>query len=163
MTGTDAYRRLRREVHDILEVGGDAHPMGRVVNGFIITLIFLNAITFCGRHGPRARRALWVGVQGVQRVLGDHVHHRIRAQGVERRGDSDAEPAAARAGEASLAMTRTFMPGVPMVRAHDTGDAMFIIASGEAVVEINPKPPGSSKRRRLLRRDSAARASASQA
>ena len=33
-------------------------------------------------------------------------------------------------------MTRTFMPGVPMVRAHDAGDAMFIIASGEAVVEI---------------------------
>src|SRR5215813_616036 len=156
------------------------------------------------------------GSQGVQRVLGDRVHHRIRAQGVERRGDSDAEPAAARAGEASLCdeadddhrparlralctgfirsisgssgysgcfacgrvvadeyrallgallvvlilllfasagmyllerdvqpdkfgskllYTRTFMPGVPMVRAHDAGDAMFIIASGEAIVE----------------------------
>jgi len=36
---------LRREVHDVLEVGGDAHPMGRV-NGFIIVLIFLNAIAF---------------------------------------------------------------------------------------------------------------------
>jgi voltage-gated potassium channel len=46
MTATDAYRRLRRDVHDVLEVGGDAHPMGRVVNGFIITLIFLNAIAF---------------------------------------------------------------------------------------------------------------------
>jgi hypothetical protein len=34
--------------------------------------------------------------------------------------------------------TRTFMPGVPMVRARDAGDAMFIIASGEAVVEISP-------------------------
>src|SRR5262245_1249197 len=30
------------------------------------------------------------------------------------------------------------MPSVPMVRAHDAGDAMFIIASGEAVVEISP-------------------------
>jgi len=37
-----------------------------------------------------------------------------------------------------LLYTRTFMPGVPMVRAHDAGDAMFIIASGEAVVEISP-------------------------
>ena len=34
--------------------------------------------------------------------------------------------------------TRTFMPGVPIVRASDAGDAMFIIASGEAVVEISP-------------------------
>ena len=31
MIATAAYRRLRREVHDVLEVGGDAHPMGRVV------------------------------------------------------------------------------------------------------------------------------------
>ena len=34
--------------------------------------------------------------------------------------------------------TRTFMPGVPIVRASDAGDAIFIIASGEAVVEISP-------------------------
>lgn len=34
--------------------------------------------------------------------------------------------------------TRTFMPGVPMVRANDAGDAMFIFASGEAGVEISP-------------------------
>ena len=46
MRAITAYRRLRREVHDVLEVGGDAHPMGRVVNGFIIVLIFLNAIAF---------------------------------------------------------------------------------------------------------------------
>ena len=45
MRATTAYRRFRREVHDVLEVGGDAHPMGRV-NGFIIVLIFLNAIAF---------------------------------------------------------------------------------------------------------------------
>jgi voltage-gated potassium channel len=34
--------------------------------------------------------------------------------------------------------TRTFVPGAPIVRASDAGDAMFIIASGEAVVEISP-------------------------
>ena len=34
--------------------------------------------------------------------------------------------------------TRTIMPGVTMARARDAGDAMFIIASGEAVVEISP-------------------------
>lgn len=41
-----AQRRWRREVHDILEVGGDAHPAGRLVNAFIMLLIFLNAISF---------------------------------------------------------------------------------------------------------------------
>lgn len=37
-----------------------------------------------------------------------------------------------------LLYTRTYMPGVPMVRTHDAGDAMFIIASGEALVDIAP-------------------------
>jgi CRP-like cAMP-binding protein len=37
---------------------------------------------------------------------------------------------------AKLIYTRTFMPGVPIVRAGDAGDAMYLIASGEAVVEI---------------------------
>jgi voltage-gated potassium channel len=46
MPATTAWRRWRREVHDILEVAGDAHPAGRVVNAFIILLIFLNAIAF---------------------------------------------------------------------------------------------------------------------
>jgi voltage-gated potassium channel len=46
MAAESVWRGWRREVHDILEVGGDAHPAGRVVNGFIITLIFLNAIAF---------------------------------------------------------------------------------------------------------------------
>ena len=46
MTTKTAWRRWRREVHDILEVGGDAHPAGRAVNAFIIVLIFLNAIAF---------------------------------------------------------------------------------------------------------------------
>jgi voltage-gated potassium channel len=60
MRTTVAYRRLRREVHDVLEVGGDAHPMGRVVNGFIIVLIFLNAIAFAADTVPElAHRYAW--------------------------------------------------------------------------------------------------------
>jgi hypothetical protein len=34
MAEQSAWRRWRREVHDILEVGGDAHPAGRFVNSF---------------------------------------------------------------------------------------------------------------------------------
>jgi voltage-gated potassium channel len=36
-----------------------------------------------------------------------------------------------------LLYTRTYLPGVPMVRTGDAGDAMFLIASGEAVVDIS--------------------------
>jgi voltage-gated potassium channel len=46
MAAESVWRRWRREVHDILEVGGDAHPAGRFVNTFIVVLIFLNAIAF---------------------------------------------------------------------------------------------------------------------
>lgn len=46
MTAKTAWRHWRRQVHDILEVGGDAHPAGRVVNAFIILLIILNAVAF---------------------------------------------------------------------------------------------------------------------
>jgi voltage-gated potassium channel len=46
MTATTVWRQWRRKVHDILEVGGDAHPAGRLVNGFIIILIILNAVAF---------------------------------------------------------------------------------------------------------------------
>jgi voltage-gated potassium channel len=46
MAAESLWRTWRREVHDILEVGGDAYPIGRVVNGFIIVLIILNAVAF---------------------------------------------------------------------------------------------------------------------
>jgi voltage-gated potassium channel len=36
----------RRKVHDILEVGGDAHPMAHVVNVFLVVLIILNGLAF---------------------------------------------------------------------------------------------------------------------
>ena len=35
-----------------------------------------------------------------------------------------------------LIYTRMFLPGVPIVRKGDAGDAMYLIAGGEAVVEI---------------------------
>ncbi len=46
MTAATDWRRWRREVHDILEVGGEAHPAAPLVNGFIILLIVLNGIAF---------------------------------------------------------------------------------------------------------------------
>ncbi len=46
MAAESLWRTWRREVHDILEVGGDAYPIGRFVNGFIIVLIILNAVAF---------------------------------------------------------------------------------------------------------------------
>jgi voltage-gated potassium channel len=63
MTARTGWRLWRREVHDILEVGGDAHPAGRLVNAFIILLIFLNAIAFAAetvdglaaQYGPAFR------------------------------------------------------------------------------------------------------------
>jgi hypothetical protein len=58
MRATTAYRRLRREVHDVLEVGGDVHPMGRVINGFIIVLIFLNAIALPQIRFPSSPRGI---------------------------------------------------------------------------------------------------------
>jgi voltage-gated potassium channel len=52
MTAQTVWRGWRREVHDVLEIGGDAHPIGRVVNAFIIVLIFLNAIAFAAETVP---------------------------------------------------------------------------------------------------------------
>ena len=46
MSAETVWRHWRRQVHDILEVGGDAHPAGRIVNAFIVTLIVLNAVAF---------------------------------------------------------------------------------------------------------------------
>jgi voltage-gated potassium channel len=52
MTAKTAWRGWRREVHDILEIGGDAHPAGRVINAFIILLIVLNAVAFAAETVP---------------------------------------------------------------------------------------------------------------
>ena len=46
MSAETVWRQWRRQVHDILEVGGDAHPAGRIVNAFIVILIVLNAVAF---------------------------------------------------------------------------------------------------------------------
>jgi voltage-gated potassium channel len=41
-----AWRRWRLKVHDVLEVGGEAHPVGRVVNIFLVILIIANGLAF---------------------------------------------------------------------------------------------------------------------
>jgi voltage-gated potassium channel len=40
------WRSWRVKVHDVLEVGGEAHPMGRVVNVFLVILIVANGLAF---------------------------------------------------------------------------------------------------------------------
>ena len=40
------WAKWRRKVHDVLDVGGDAHPASYFVNAFIIALIVLNAAAF---------------------------------------------------------------------------------------------------------------------
>lgn len=58
------WKRWRLQVHDILEVGGAAHPAGQFVNAFIITLILANAVAFAAetdnsisaRYGPELDR-----------------------------------------------------------------------------------------------------------
>jgi voltage-gated potassium channel len=46
MAGETVWRHWRRKVHDILEVGGDAHPAAHAVTAFIVALIVLNAVAF---------------------------------------------------------------------------------------------------------------------
>jgi voltage-gated potassium channel len=46
MSFKTAWRSWRLKVHDILEVGGDAHPVGRIVNVFLVSLIIANGIAF---------------------------------------------------------------------------------------------------------------------
>jgi voltage-gated potassium channel len=46
MSFVTVWRSWRLKVHDILEVGGDAHPIGRVINGFLVALIIANGIAF---------------------------------------------------------------------------------------------------------------------
>jgi voltage-gated potassium channel len=46
MATATVWRNWRRKVHDILEVGGETHPAGKLVNAFLIVLIVANAIAF---------------------------------------------------------------------------------------------------------------------
>jgi voltage-gated potassium channel len=52
MAAKIVWRQWRRQVHDILEVGGDAHPVGRFVNAVIVVLIILNAVAFAAETVP---------------------------------------------------------------------------------------------------------------
>ena len=57
MSAETVWRQWRRHAHDILEVGGDAHPAGRIVNVFIVTLIVLNAVAFAAETVMRSAPA----------------------------------------------------------------------------------------------------------
>src|SRR5262245_3313526 len=74
-----------------LEVGGDAHSAGIVVNTFIVILIFLNV-----------RRPLRRLSRRVRGLLGDGVQHRVPPSPVELGRNPDAEPNAPMAGAAPL-------------------------------------------------------------
>ena len=52
MSLKSAWRDWRVKVHDILEVGGDANPIGRVVNTFLIILIVANGVAFAAETVP---------------------------------------------------------------------------------------------------------------
>ena len=106
MPAQSAWRRWRREVHDILEVGGDAHPAGRLVNAFIILLIFLNAISFAAETVEEldTRYAMEFQVFNLFSVAVFTIEY----------------------------VLRVWSTG-------DVGDAMFIIASGEALVDIGSR------------------------
>ena len=98
MAVESAWRRWRREVHDILEVGGDAHPPARFVNVFIVVLIILNAVAFAAETVDHLAERYGTLFPRLQYLLGGGVHHRISAAAVERGGHSDAEPHEAVAG-----------------------------------------------------------------
>jgi len=69
MSFKTAWRCWRLKVHDILEVGGDAHPVGRIVNVFLVSLIIANGIAFTAPAGSMCwtARALRVSVTGTPR------------------------------------------------------------------------------------------------
>ena len=72
MAGDGTWRSWRRKVHDILEVGGDAHPVGKLVNAFLIVLIVTNAVAFaadCARAATPSRAATF-GMQSLRATAG---------------------------------------------------------------------------------------------
>jgi voltage-gated potassium channel len=52
MSAQSVWRSWRNDVHNILEVGGQAHPASYFVNAFIIALIVVNAIAFAAETVP---------------------------------------------------------------------------------------------------------------
>ncbi len=52
MSFKTVWRDWRVKVHDILEVGGEDQPIGRVVNVFLITLIIANGVAFAAETVP---------------------------------------------------------------------------------------------------------------
>jgi voltage-gated potassium channel len=80
MTAKTVWRHWRREVHDVLEVGGDAHPAGRFVNAFIVVLIVLNAIAFAAEtvDGLDARYGFYFRVFNVFSVAVFSIEYLLR-------------------------------------------------------------------------------------
>jgi voltage-gated potassium channel len=80
MTAKTVWRHWRREVHDVLEVGGDAHPAGRFVNAFIVVLIVLNAIAFAAEtvDGLDARYGFYFRVFNIFSVAVFSIEYLLR-------------------------------------------------------------------------------------
>jgi voltage-gated potassium channel len=68
MSAQSVWRDWRRDVHNILEVGGEAHPAGYFVNSFIITLIVLNAIAFAAETVPSIAAEYSVGLDHFNKI-----------------------------------------------------------------------------------------------
>jgi hypothetical protein len=83
------WRHWRRKVHEILELGSDAHPASYIVNGFIIVLIVANALAFAAETVDElaVRYGAWFRAFNV--FSGNGVHHRVCAARLELGGDSD--------------------------------------------------------------------------
>ena len=72
MSAETVWRHWRRQVHDILEVGGDFHPAGRIVNAFIVTLIVLNAVGFAAETVDALKLVRYSpALQTLARVIAD--------------------------------------------------------------------------------------------
>ena len=69
MSFASVWRSWRVKVQNILEVGGEAHPIGHAVNNFLVILIIANGLAF-------ATATVYAGSSGLQRLLGDRLRCR---------------------------------------------------------------------------------------
>ena len=62
MSAQSVWRSWRNDVHNILEVGSEAHPAAYFVNAFIIALIVVNAIAFAAETVPEVAAKYGAGL-----------------------------------------------------------------------------------------------------
>jgi voltage-gated potassium channel len=76
----ETWRSWRSKVHDVLEVGGEAHPMGRVVNAFLVVLIVANGLAFAAEtvNALYARYGRWFEAFNTFSVLVFTVEYALR-------------------------------------------------------------------------------------